>query len=53
MYNFTPKIKEELRYYTNEELLAEIAQRGFQVSRKFPKPISAHCFKCQKQFWIK
>jgi hypothetical protein len=46
-------MKKGLSNYTNEELLTEITQRGFQVSRKFPKPISAQCFKCQKQFWIK
>jgi len=46
-------MKKQLRNYTNEELLAEIAQRGFQVSRKFPKPLCVKCFRCQKQFWIK
>jgi hypothetical protein len=48
-------MKKELSNYTNEELLTEITQRGFQVSRKlkgeeFPKPISAQCFKCQNKF---
>lgn len=51
-------MKKGLNNYTSEELLTEITQRGFQVSRKlkgetFPNPIPAQCFKCQNQFWIK
>ena len=43
----------KLKNFTDEELLVEIANRKFQGKNGFPDPISASCFKCQKQFWIK